>query len=214
MKKIISYVLFATVMLILLNSCQKGNTGPAGPAGPAGGTGSSGPTGATGTANVIYSDWFTPSAYTKDTVFGIYGFYFNETAPGITQPILDSGTVITFGKLDGYTSAIWPTNQVSALPIVVTYIEGTTIYNDTWSALVTPGNLKIQFVDDKNLYSGISNAHQFRYIIIPGGIKSNAIISKLQQYTPQENSEGVGGGKPDFSVLSYQQLCSLLNIPE
>jgi len=133
---------------------------------------------------VMYTDWFTPPSYTKDTVFGIYGLYYDEPMAAITQGILDSGTVITYGKLDGYTSAIWPTNQVSPLPISITYIEGTTTYTDTWSALATPGNLRIQFVDNMNLYNGISNAHQFRCIIIPGGVNVPASIdyAGLQRY--------------------------------
>ena len=75
---------------------------------------------------------------------------------------------MVYGDLAGYTSTIWPTGQVSELPIVVTYEEGTTTYTDTWSALVTLGNIKIDFVDNVNLYNGISNAHEFRYVIIPG----------------------------------------------
>lgn len=119
---------------------------------------------------MIYSAWFTPPAYTKDTVFGIYQFYYNDTASAITQAVLDSGVVITFGQLDGYVSSIWPTNQVAALPITITYMEGSTTYTDTWSALATPGNLQIQFVDNLNLYGGISNAHKFRPDNCPDGL--------------------------------------------
>lgn len=152
--------------------------------------GATGPQGPAGTANVMYTGWFTPSTWTKDTVFGIYQFNFNEPMPAITQAILDGGTVITYGKLDGYTSAIWPTNQISALPIIVTYMEGTTTYTDTWSAFATVGNLEIQFVDNQNLYNGISNAHQFRCIIIPGGVSVPASIdypSMLHYFRIQDN---------------------------
>ena len=71
--------LFVAVPVILLFSCKKGDTGPAGP---------------TGNANVIYSDWFTPTTYVKDTVFGIWGFRYDKAATNITQQVLDSGTVI------------------------------------------------------------------------------------------------------------------------
>jgi hypothetical protein len=185
MKRINTLFLLLTVAALFVSSCGKngapGPQGPAGPTGPTGPTGATGPggsngaTGATGTANVIYSAWVTPTTYTKDTVFNTYHFYTNITATKITQNILDQGTVIVYGKLDGYTSAIWPTAQISALPIVVTYQEGSNTYTDTWSSLVTLGNVQIDFVDNLNLYNGISNAHQFRYVIIPGAVLTAAL---------------------------------------
>ena len=62
---------------------------------------------------------------------------------------------------------------------------------DTWSAYASPGNLKIRFVNDKNSYPSIATAHQFRYIIIPGGIPA-------------------GRGLP----LTYEDVCKRYNIPE
>jgi hypothetical protein len=160
-------------------SCKKGDTGPAGPK---------------GTANVIYSSWFTPATYKKDTIFGTYGFSYNEATADITQKILDSGTVITFGKLNGYNPVIWPTDQVSQLPISLTYLSGTAANIDTWSALLSIGNLKIRLVSSLNAYGSISNAHQFRYVIIPGGTKS-AVAS-------------VNPG------MSYGEICQRLGVPE
>jgi hypothetical protein len=189
MKKANYLLMLLAAGVLFVTSCGKngnvgpqGPTGPTGPAGPTGATGSAGTngtngttgatgaTGATGTANVIYSAWTTPATYTKDTVFSTFHFDANIPAAKITQDILDKGTVLVYGKLTGYTSTIWPSTQVSALPIIVTYEEGTTTYTDTWSSLVTLGNVKIDFVDNMNLYNGISNAHQFRYVIIPGAI--------------------------------------------
>jgi hypothetical protein len=194
MKRVNYLLMLLAVGVLLITSCGKngavgpqGPTGPTGPQGPAGSTGSAGTngtngstgatgaTGATGTANVIYSAWTTPASYTKDTIFSTYHFDANIPAAKITQAILDNGTVLVYGKLDGYTATIWPTSQVSALPIVVTYEEGTTTYTDTWSSLITLGNVKIDFVDNGNLYGGISNAHQFRYVIIPGAVLTATI---------------------------------------
>src|ERR1700739_390085 len=66
-------VLMAISLLLFAQSCGKdgavGPQGPVGATGPTGTTGQSGPTGPTGTANVIYSDWVTPSSYTKTTTF-------------------------------------------------------------------------------------------------------------------------------------------------
>ncbi|SDS50341.1 hypothetical protein SAMN05216490_1271 [Mucilaginibacter mallensis] len=137
-----------------------------------------------GTANVMYTDWFTPPTYKKDTVFGVYGFSAKEAIPAITQSILDNGTVITYGKLNGYVSSIWPTNQVSELPISITYMDGSAANIDTWSAFATPGTLEIRLVSSLNAYGGISNAHQFRCIVIPGGVNIPATIgyAALQRY--------------------------------
>jgi hypothetical protein len=126
--------------------------------------------GDTGTANVIYSDWYTPSTYTKVTVFGTDNFIADIPATKITQAILDKGSVLVYGKLNGYNPVIWPTDQVSQLPINISYMSGTTPNLDTWSGLYTVGSLRITLTSSINAYGSISNAHQFRYIIIPGGV--------------------------------------------
>lgn len=174
----------------MLASCGKdgkigptGATGPTGPqgsvgtAGTNGATGSVGATGATGTANVIYSDWITPPSYKKDTVFGTYNFYYDIAASKVTQAILDNGSVIVYGKLDGYVTSVWPTNQVSALPIEITYMDGATQNIDSWSDYCTVGNIRINLASSANAYGSISNAHQFRYVIIPGGVHTLSSIN-------------------------------------
>ncbi|MHA4806999.1 hypothetical protein ACX0G9_02770 [Flavitalea flava] len=138
--------------------------------------GATGPQGPPGTANVMYTNWFTPSSYIKDTVFGIWGFYHDEAIPAITSAILNGGAVLTYGKLDGYNPVIWPTSQVAQLPISITYLNGAVANIDTWSALVTLSNVRIQLTSSTNAYGGISNAHQFRCIIIPGGVNVPASI--------------------------------------
>jgi hypothetical protein len=188
--KTLFQLFFIVVLSFLIVSCKKGDTGPAGPK---------------GTANVIYSGWFTPATYTKDTVFGNYGFSYNKATTDITQQIVDSGTVITFGKLDGYNPIIWPTNQISQLPISIAYLSGTTSNIDIWSALVTAGNLKIRLVSSTNQYGSISNAHQFRYIIVPGGTKSTVASTKLGL---------VNGNASKLLQMSYAEICQRLGVPE
>jgi hypothetical protein len=197
-------------------SCQKGDTGPIGATGAAGAAGPTGPQGPTGSANVIYSNWFTPASYIKDTVFGTWGFYYDSAVAAITQTILDSGTVITFGKLDGYVTSIWPTNQVEALPIVITYMDGATADIDTWSALLTPGNLRIQLQSSLNAYGGISNAHQFRYVIIPGGVKTNASVQPgvVTANGKRLNQGDVNAVLQNYQHMSYADICQRLNIPQ
>ncbi len=186
-------VTLTSLLALFILSCQKGQTGPTGPAGP---NGAQGPV---GSANVIYSSWFTPAAYTKDTVFGIWGFNYNKPASDITQPVLDSGVVIVFAKLLGYNPAVWPATQVGQLPITLTYVQGVTM-TDTWTAAATAGNLKIRFVNDHNFYTGISTSHQFRYIIVPGGVKSSAAEHP--------------GIVHNYQSMTYAEVCKALGIAE
>jgi hypothetical protein len=172
MKRIVAALIAFVFFVCFFVSCKKGDTGPA------------------GTANVSFSPWFKPDVYKKDTVFGIWGFKYDYAAPAITQNIIDSGTVLVFGKLLGYNGLIWPVGQVGQLPITLTYVSaGTT--TDTWSALVTAGNLRIRFVNDKNTYNTISNAHLFRFVVIPGGVPVNGRMARL----------------------SYEEICNKYSIP-
>lgn len=153
--------------------------------------GDDGVDGQPGTANVkYYSEWFTASPWRKDTVFTIWGFNYVKAAPAITQQILDSGTVLTFGKMLGYNPLVWPVNEVGQLPINLTYNSGG-VTTDTWSASAYVGNLKIRFVNDKNTYTSIATNHMFRYVIIPGGVPA-------------------GRG----TNLTYKEICELYGIPE
>lgn len=178
MKRSNAIFLYMLALVMTVLSCKKGDTGPAGPP---------------GTANVQYSDWFTPNPYIKDTIFGIWGHKYNKAAPGITQQVLDSGTVLTFGKLLGYNQSVWPANVVQQLPIQLTYRQSGATMTDTWSARASPGNLQIRFVNDHNEYNVISNTHQFRYIIIPGG-------------------KPLAGGR--VAQRSYEEICREYGIPE
>ena len=197
MKKINSLLLLLTTSLLLIAGCGKdgavgpqGATGPVGPVGPVGPTGSAGTngtngtagaTGATGTANVIYSNWYTPATYTKTTIFGTVNFTADIPATKITQAILDNGAVVVYGKLNGYNPVIWPTDQVGQLPIAINYMSGTTPNLDTWSAAYTVGNITISLTSSTNAYGSISNAHQFRYVIIPGGVHTLSTVN-LKNY--------------------------------
>lgn len=173
MKRTLAFAVFVLVSSCLVVSCKKGDDGPP------------------GTANVKYSAWFTPAQYTKETIFGIHNFSYNQPAPEITQQIIDTGTVLTFGKLLGYSDLIWPASQVSQLPINVTYYQSPASQTDTWSALITPGNLKIRFVNNNNIYNSIANNHMFRYIIIPGAVSTGRARS-----------------------MTYHEVCETYNIAE
>jgi hypothetical protein len=179
------YLFLLTIICLstLLVKCKKGDDGPVGPAGTKGDAGevgvkgATGATGATGTANVIYSDWITPATYTKTTVFGTLNFTYDIAASKLTQAILDKGTVLVYGKMNGYNPIIWPTDQVSVLPVVINYLNGTTSEIDTWAARSTVGHIQINMTNNNNVYAGLSNAHSFRYVIIPGGVHTTSTVN-------------------------------------
>lgn len=178
MKKLFILTIGTMAILCVAISCKKGDTGPQGPGGE------------DGNANVIYSNWFTPTTYKKDTVFGNWGFRHDQPVAAITQSILDSGAVLTFGKLLGYNPLVWPAGQVGQLPIAVTYQQGG-LQHDFWQAYTSTGNLRIRFTNDNNIYTSIATQHQFRYIIIPGGTASGRVRQ-----------------------MSYEEICRMYNIPE
>lgn len=178
MKNYFLVLIVATVFM----ACKKGEVGPQGPP---------------GSANVKYSDWFTANSFTLNTVFGMKNFTYVKNAPEITQPILDSGLVLVFGKLLGYVVSVWPTTQVSQLPISLTYMQSGSTMTDTWSALTAPEKLTIRFVNDKNEYNTIATTHQFRYVVIPGG-------SKIAGRSATGN----------YEQMSYSEICNLFQIPE
>ena len=211
MRKFRLLMLLLVISAFIFTNCTKeGPEGPAGatgPQGPTGNTGPTGPQGVVGSANVIYSAWFTPATYTSSSVFGITNFDFNKAATGITQAILDNGVVLTYGKLLGYNPAIWPITQVGQLPINLTYVQGSTM-TDTWTAFSTVGNLRINFVNSANFYTSISNAHQFRYVIIPGGVLGgrSANTEKTAEINGQFYTES------QLKGMSYNDICNLVGI--
>lgn len=170
--------IFLLVIPVLISGCKKGDPG---------------------TANVQYSDWFTPATFTVTTTFGTINLDYTQAATGITQEILDKGTVLVYGKLNGYSNSLWPADQTAQLPIQIYYKIGGNINIDTWSAIATVGNLRINLVSNTNAYSNdqaISHNHAFRYVIIPGGTKLGL------------------ANRGSISTLGYAELCNTLHIPQ
>jgi hypothetical protein len=141
----------ASVIILGVFSCKKGDTGPAGPAGPAGAAGA---TGAAGPDSIITSTW-VDLTMTDTTVNGTEAFIQEIAAPAITEDILNNGIVLSyFGFVDG--------NNV------------TNVFNASEAANITftPGNVEI--------FSGTdwSGFFSFRYVIVPGTmITGNSVKS-------------------------------------
>lgn len=214
-------LLCVAILAFTIVSCKKGDPGPAGatgPAGPAGAAGPAGPAGAdgsSGAASVIYSDWFQPTSYTKDTVYGIWGFNYIQPATAVTQSVLDSGTVLVYAMLLQYNTTLWPSTQVAPLPVTLTYMSGGTTEMDTWSGLASLGQVKIRFVNNQNAYKNYnSTKNKFRYIIIPGGVK--AASSAPNTITRTGNMLDAGTLQNianNWTQMSYEYVCDKLGVP-
>lgn len=173
---------------LVLTSCspEDGADGAQGPQGVAGADGADGADGVDGNANVLSSDWFTPLDYTLSTGFGgINLLDHDEAAPEITQAILDTGVILVYGKLNGYVSTIWVEDDVSLLPIVVTYGTSPTQI-DTWNAILTPGNVRIRFTNNNNTYTNLAINHSFRYVVVPEAVSSKSANLNYRKMSYEE----------------------------
>jgi hypothetical protein len=148
MKRILMNVLGLVLIAgaLTTTSCKKGDEGPAGPKGDS------------AIANVYYSDW-------KDVTFDA-----NATAtivaPKVTQNILDQGDVRVYWNFGSKTN-----------PYIVS-LPSNLVYNATTTFIVVP-NFYVGNIELTANYTGLSSgtntagekAGQFRYVIIPGGVK-------------------------------------------
>ena len=151
MQKAKLLIFIVSLGAVLCISCNKDNTVV------------TGPTGATGRANVKYSGWNTLSMQ-----FSSGDSLYEQTikVDSLTQPILDSGIVLTYLKSNSS-----PTQIVNA--------------NAYMDEVYSVGSINLYSSYD---YSGFS----YRYIIIPGGVSiKNARVaaSALQIYTKKQPKE-------------------------
>jgi hypothetical protein len=147
-----------------------GTVGPAGPAGASGAQGVTGPTGpagvsATGTSiNVIYSDWFTPLIGDWQKISEkSYLYRINEVK--ITQDIIDKGVVLAYSRQ-------FSNGPAYLLPMMLETSTGLTNYNIS----VILGKVNFLFSELLDTQGKPATGLQYRYVIIPGGVKSRANI--------------------------------------
>ncbi|HEV7780105.1 MAG TPA: hypothetical protein VGO58_02510 [Chitinophagaceae bacterium] len=181
-----------------------GPAGPAGPSGPAGGQGPVGPQGPAGTANVIYSAWMTigamelaiPAADTTHPDFPGIVRRWIRVAPGVTQPVIDQGVVLTYWRNGGAAAGTFLLPYIyystgSAAPAIVTQ-------------LLAPGKI-IYFraaLNGTSTSIGLNPGIELRYIVIPGVVSGG-------------RATGIGGtsySAAQIKAMSYTQVCRLFNI--
>jgi hypothetical protein len=207
------YVLLVLVIVFTFSCSEDGAVGPQGSTGKDGQNGTNGLDGQDGTngvdgqdgnANVMASDWFKPSSYILSTGFGgINLLEHDQAAPEITQEIIDTGVVLVYGKLNGYISSVWPTDQVSLLPITLTYsVSPANI--DTFTALLSVGNIKIRFTNNNNTYSSLGTNHFFRYVVIPSSGSSSGRIADFSRKSLEDDLANDGVDINNYTeVLAY-----------
>ncbi len=144
---------------------SKGDTGATGPVGPQGPAGPAGSGAGTGTAiNVIYSDWFTP-AFVDWQKITEKSYLFGIIEVNITQDIIDKGVVLAYSRQVA-------SGPVYLLPMMLETSSGLTNYNIA-AAL---GKISITFTELLDIQGRPATGLQYRYVIIPGGVKSRANI--------------------------------------
>ncbi len=132
-----------------------GAVGPQGPAGTGGGT-------STGTINVISSDWFTPVFVDWQKITEkSYTYSIIETR--ITQDIIDRGVVLAYSRQSGVGPAY-------LLPLMLETNSGLTNYN----LVAALGKVNITFTELLDIQGRPTTGLQYRYVIIPGGVRSRA----------------------------------------
>ncbi|MDD3643222.1 MAG: hypothetical protein PHQ19_07170 [Candidatus Krumholzibacteria bacterium] len=174
----------ACVLLIVFVLAILGCEGPEGPRGPA------------GTANVIYSDWYSPETWTLATVFGVHERSYTMTTASLTQDIIDNGVVMVYMRFVGLNP------EISQLPVTLADVNYSFLFR------AQAGSIKVVYwiiasptidpvvIPPQNLV---------RYVLIPGGVIDEAAVGS-----------GITGAQLIRSLESmpYREVCELLDIPE
>ena len=186
-----------------------GPTGPAGPTGPVGPQGATGPQGPAGTANVIYSAWINEGPW-ADTVMNSLAVppagnakRMIVTAPSLSQAILDQGIIVAYLR--------WTISNNNPVGLPFTFVNGTTVVdlgirpalNKIIYYFWIPANSTVP-VGFGNLGAGA----QVRYVVVPGGVGGGRMNEKAAEIKGRVYTES------ELKAMPYQQLCSLLNIPQ
>jgi hypothetical protein len=144
-----------------------------------------GPAGRNGeNASVYYSEWFTPSAWSGSSG----DWYFNTSAPDLTQNIVENGVVLAYVWL---ANDLYEATSVRPLPA---YAVGA-----NWSYLIHQYE-NIEFTSD--MIEQPLTSSKFRFIAIPG--TSTALKSA------GKNDRTIN----ELKKMSYKDICKMYNIPE
>lgn len=183
---------------LLLSNCD-GDTGPEGLQGPQGEIGSQGPQGQPGNdgrdgnANIISSPWFFINPWEGTAK----NYSYLKSAPEVTQEIIDNGVVLAYTKLAGGGGKVRP------LPTIIG--SGANEYNFQFN-ISKPQ--EIEFTS--NLDGSISNASEFRYVVIPQGVASKSNNGTISQPLYRLNNQLYT--LDELKAMSYKEISLKLNL--
>lgn len=151
-----AYVLLLCVTLATLG-CAKGDTGPTGPKGDP------------GTANVIYSEWYSPPTWNAVTLYGVAWRTFTMGAPSLTQDVVDHGVVLVYMRFVGYNP------DVVQLPVVLPDV------GFSFSFRARADSVRAEYYSPSNptVYPNVAPpSNLVRYVLIPGGVVDGAMVAE------------------------------------
>ncbi|WP_109438212.1 hypothetical protein [Aquimarina sp. AU119] len=196
-KKKLVRLLMVLMVSISIFSCSDGEDGVDGINGVDGTDGVDGQDGLdglqgeqgdTGTANVIYSEWMNPGF--PPNVVGNDEVESTIAAPQITEEIINSGTILVFGRYSGFGSRIYQ------LPALI----GQKFHQFRLNPAGGEFDLRINTLDGSDI--GLNNSlTSVRYVIIPGGVTIDPASSASKS-------------AKDYSSMSYEEIKAQFNIPE
>lgn len=166
----IIYTLIALLPLVWTGCSEEGPQGPQGPAGQ--------------DAEVYFSEWFSPSDWSGSSD----DWYFEASAPDLTEDIVENGVVLAYCWL---VNDLYDGSTIRPLPA---YAVGA-----NWSFLIYQYG-SMEFTCDMTIKP--STANKFRFIAIPGSIIA------LKSSTFQ------GISVSDLKKMPYKDICKLFDIPE
>jgi hypothetical protein len=167
---LLSKTIILPVFFILVNLSCEGEEGPAGK---------------DGNANVFASAWAPTTLTGSGTLWTG-----TITAPQITQPILDSGVVITYTKVGG-----------TVYPLTYVYTVGSS--QQVLAAIYNLGEIKLE--------CNINVSLQYRYVVIPSNASAS---SKIFGGTKTATLNGKEYTEAQLKKLPYDAVCNALGIAQ
>lgn len=176
-----SWLLFCVALMVF--GCE-GPEGPSGPAGPA------------GSANVIYSDWYSPETWVLSTTFGVSERSFTMTTSALTQEIIDYGVVLVYMRFVGFNP------EISQLPLILADVDYSFLFR------AQAGSIKVVYyltTDPTTDPVVIPSDNHVRYVLIPGGVLDEVAEGAGITYAQLAGS---------LDSMPYLEVCGLFDIPE
>lgn len=170
--------------LALVSSGCSGDDGARGPAGPP------------GTANVIYSDWFTPDTWTASTVFGVHERSYTMTTALLTQEIVDHGVILVYMRFVGLNP------EINQLPILLADV-GLSFFFRAEAGSITAVYYAVDSPGSDP--SVISSSNVVRYVLIPGGVLADAAL--IEGVAPEQLAGSL-------RAMPYSDMCRRFDLPE